>query len=106
MSKTIAPDEEDQINAGITADRDNVELSTQQIGQLRPASEILPDVVAAYQTGELKRSVGQRGIQKASTKQAISVRYSREVIEYFRATGKGWQTRMDDVLREYVEQHS
>lgn len=32
----------------------------------------------------------------------VSVRYSQEVIEYFRGTGDGWQVRMDEVLRRYV----
>jgi uncharacterized protein (DUF4415 family) len=33
------------------------------------------------------------------------VRYSPEVLAYFRATGAGWQTRMDEALRDYVAQH-
>jgi uncharacterized protein (DUF4415 family) len=32
----------------------------------------------------------------------VSVRYSSEVVEYFKSTGEGWQTRMDGVLRKYV----
>ena len=48
-----------------------------------------------------------RGRPKAeSTKQLVSVRYSPEVLAYFRATGEGWQARMDGVLRDYVAQHS
>ena len=39
-------------------------------------------------------------------KQLLSVRYSVEVIEYFRATGDGWQARMDSVLRQYVSEHA
>ncbi len=35
-------------------------------------------------------------------KQLVSVRYSSEVLEYFRGTGAGWQSRMDGALREYV----
>jgi uncharacterized protein (DUF4415 family) len=37
-----------------------------------------------------------------SSKQLVSVRYSPEVLAYFRSTGEGWQGRMDGVLREYV----
>ncbi len=40
--------------------------------------------------------------RSAATKQLLSVRYSPEVIEFFRATGEGWQSRMDGVLRAYV----
>ncbi|MEY4517377.1 MAG: hypothetical protein RL180_1723 [Pseudomonadota bacterium] len=42
----------------------------------------------------------------ARKKQLVSVRYSQEVIEYFKSTGDGWQARMDTVLRQYVARHS
>jgi uncharacterized protein (DUF4415 family) len=37
-----------------------------------------------------------------NTKQLVSIRYSPEVLEYFKATGEGWQSRIDGVLRQYV----
>ena len=46
-----------------------------------------------------------RGRPKSENKkQLLSVRYSVEVVEYFRSTGEGWQARMDSVLRQYVSQ--
>ena len=39
----------------------------------------------------------------ANKKQLISVRYSPEVISFFRSTGEGWQARMDGVLKRYIE---
>jgi uncharacterized protein (DUF4415 family) len=42
----------------------------------------------------------------ANPKQLVSVRYSPEVLEYFKSTGEGWQSRMDGVLRAYVTRHS
>ena len=48
-----------------------------------------------------------RGRPKSEkTKQLVSVRYSPEVLEYFKSTGEGWQSRMDSVLRNYVTRHS
>ena len=48
-----------------------------------------------------------RGRPKSgSAKQLVSVRYSPEVLAYFKSTGEGWQSRMDGVLREYVTRHS
>jgi len=35
-------------------------------------------------------------------KRLVSIRYSPEVLAYFKATGAGWQSRMDGVLKEYV----
>ncbi len=49
-----------------------------------------------------KRKPGQRGPQLAPTKQLVSVRYSPEVLEFFRATGAGWQSRMDEALKQWV----
>ena len=42
----------------------------------------------------------------ANAKQLVSVRYSPEVLEYFKGTGEGWQSRMDSVLRQYVTRRS
>jgi uncharacterized protein (DUF4415 family) len=42
----------------------------------------------------------------ANKKQLVSIRYSPEVINYFRASGAGWQARMDAVLKQYVETHA
>jgi len=48
-----------------------------------------------------------RGRPKSENKKLlVSVRYSPEVIAYFRSTGEGWQARMDGVLSEYVSKHA
>jgi uncharacterized protein (DUF4415 family) len=59
---------------------------------------------------QLKSMIPLRALRgrpkSASTKQLVSVRYSPEVLAYFKSTGEGWQSRMDRVLREYVTRHS
>ena len=52
-----------------------------------------------------KRRPGQRGVQVAPTKQLVSVRYSPEVLAFFKSGGVGWQTRMDDALKKWVATH-
>lgn len=49
-----------------------------------------------------RRKPGQRGLQRSPTKQLVSVRYSPEVLEYFKSEGSGWQTRMDEALKQWV----
>jgi uncharacterized protein (DUF4415 family) len=49
-----------------------------------------------------KRRVGQRGPQKKPTKEAVTLRLDRAVLAYFRATGEGWQTRLNDALKRVV----
>ena len=39
------------------------------------------------------------------TKERITIRLSRDVVMQFRATGEGWQTRMDVALRQYIAEH-
>ena len=48
-----------------------------------------------------------RGRPKSENKKMlVSIRYSPEVIAYFRGTGEGWQARMDGVLSEFVKEHA
>lgn len=49
-----------------------------------------------------KRKPGQRGPQVAPTKQLVSVRYSPEVLSFFKSSGTGWQSRMDEALKQWV----
>lgn len=44
-----------------------------------------------------------RGPQKAPVKKQVSLRLSPEVLEHFKATGKGWQTRIDETLKKAIE---
>jgi uncharacterized protein (DUF4415 family) len=77
------------------------EWTDEQFKRARPMAEMFPDLVEG-----LVRSRGQRGPQKSETKHRIGLRLDRAVVEYFRATGPGWQTRINDVLAEHVRKNS
>lgn len=47
----------------------------------------------------------RRGLQKAPTKERTTIRLSRDGLARFRATGRGWQTRIDTALREWLDTH-
>ena len=72
-----------QIKAAINSDADTYELSDDKMKKLRPIGRPKQDI----------------------TKQSVSIRLSPEVVSYFKATGKGWQTRIDDILKAYVNSH-
>jgi len=98
----LPSDEENaRIEAGIAADLDSPELDDEWFARARPAAEVLPPAVYAGLVA-MRRRPGERGPQKAPVKERISIRLSRDVADYFRATGEGWQTRIDDALRDYV----
>lgn len=65
------------------------------------------DAVKAYWESATVKHKGKvvrsgRGPQKAPIKERITIRLSHEVVEHFRATGEGWQTRMDEALKRVV----
>lgn len=61
-------------------------------------------VVAFWEKGEVRRP-GQRGPQRRPTKVSTTLRLSPEVVAYFKAQGRGWQTRIDEALKEWVAEH-
>ena len=81
-------EEDKAITAAALSDPDAQPLTPRQLKSMRPIQAV-------------------RGRPKSERKKLlVSVRYSQEVVEFFKSTGEGWQSRMDGVLRQYVEQHS
>lgn len=81
-----------------TPDAENPEWTAAEIRTAKPFAEMFPELAAQ----ELKRR--SRGPQKAPTKQLISLRVDADVLEKFRATGKGWQARMNATLAAHAPQ--
>ena len=48
----------------------------------------------------------RRGRPAGQTKASQTVRFDLDVLAAFKATGKGWQTRMNEALREWMKEHS
>jgi uncharacterized protein (DUF4415 family) len=80
------PEEDAAINAGIAADPDTYELSSAEFKQLKPVR-------------------GRGRPVSASRKELISIRYDAEVLDAFRSTGEGWQTRMNEALKDWLKTH-
>jgi uncharacterized protein (DUF4415 family) len=78
------------------------ELTSHDIAKMKSAEEVLPATLLDVLP---KRKRGQRGMQKNPTKLSLTMRYSPEVVLYFKSTGLGWQTRIDRALQEWIHQH-
>jgi len=78
-------------------DEDAPELTDAELGEMRPAAEILPADFYAMVT---KRPRGRP--KAAETKIPVTLRLDREVVEAFKRKGPGWQTRMNAALKEAV----
>ena len=79
------PDEDAAINAGIAADSDTYELPQAEFAQLR-----------------------RIGRPRATTplKVPTTIRFDADVLAALKASGKGWQTRVNEAMREWVKAHS
>lgn len=77
-------------------------------GEVGDLSEVDPSLFKPFSSlpSDLQAVLRGRGKQKEPTKISVTVRYSPEVLSAFKATGKGWQTRMDDALKEWLKEHS
>lgn len=76
------------------------ELTAADLRSFKAANTVLP--------AELQATLGMlsRGPQKAPTKVSTTIRLSSDVVQAFRATGDGWQTRVDAALKDWLKTHS
>lgn len=80
------PEEDAIITAAAMADPDCMPYTDEEWEKVKPSLRV----------GRPKAEV---------TKERITIRLSRDVVTQFRASGTGWQTRVDAALREYLATH-
>lgn len=80
-------------------DDENPELTEEWFSRATPFSG-LPESLQAVLSSRT------RGAQKAPTKERITIRLSPDVVAPFRATGDGWQTRLDAALKDWLKTHT
>lgn len=96
------PQEAAAINAGVAADPDNPEWTDEDFAKAKPAAEFFPPEAYASLLA-MKRP---RGRPKADeTKVFTAIRLDADVLATFKATGKGWQTRINAALRQFITEH-
>ena len=80
-----SPEEDAQITAAALTDPDNLPLTDEELQQFR-------------------RTRGRP--QGSGKKEQVTLRIDTEILEQFKATGNGWQTRLNEALRDWVnKQH-
>ncbi len=51
------------------------------------------------------RAIVRRGLKPVAPKAQLTIRVDREVLEWFRQQGSGYQTRINALMRAYMEAH-
>ncbi|ANN66610.1 BrnA antitoxin family protein [Bordetella bronchialis] len=77
------PDEDATIQRGIDADPDTMEFGS----------------------AEAKRAKRMGRPPLETAKISVTIRYDQDIVDAFRKTGDGWQTRMNAALREWLHEH-
>lgn len=70
---------------------DSPEATAEQLAQAKPFAEVFPELA--------EKTRRTRGPQKAPTKVSVTLRLDSDVVERFRASGKGWQSRINEILK-------
>ena len=72
---------------------DNPEWTKARLAKARPFREVFPDLAA---------SIRRDGVQVAPADEFVSLPLDSQVIEHFKGTGPGWETRINETLRKAI----
>jgi len=80
-------------------------LRRNQLAGIEPEDdEDSPDASSAMRETIARRRAGRPA--GSGSKEQVAIRFDKDVLEAFRATGRGWQTRMNDALKAWLKEHA
>jgi uncharacterized protein (DUF4415 family) len=87
-------------------------MNNASIGTTTPIDPDSPQTKASDWDGAVVKNggvvvghVNTQGANRKPAKEQVAIRYSPEVLAAFRATGAGWQTRMNEALKDWLKTH-
>lgn len=93
--------EDAKINAGMAADPDNPEWTDEDFARARPASEVLFEIFPPEVAAAMLKPRGSPRL--ANPKVHLNLRVDADIVEKLKSTGPGWQARVNEMLRAWVE---
>jgi uncharacterized protein (DUF4415 family) len=76
-----------------------------RLAALKDSDIVIDDEAPAWTPEMFARAVVKRGLAAPATKTLLSLRVDSDVVEWFRAQGRGYQSRMNALLRAYMQAH-
>ncbi|MBA3446729.1 MAG: BrnA antitoxin family protein [Pseudaminobacter sp.] len=73
---------------------DSPPATPEQLAQAKPFAKVFPELAE-----NMRKNLGGRPPLE-NPKQAVSIRLDQDVLAKFKATGPGWQSRINDVLKQ------
>ena len=77
-------------------------IQPEEYDELPELDDAFFERAALYDGAKLIRA----GRPVGSAKEQIAIRFDKDILTAFRATGRGWQTRMNDALKEWLKEHA
>ncbi|PQV50682.1 BrnA antitoxin family protein [Paraburkholderia sp. BL21I4N1] len=97
--------EDAALTKAAASDADNLPLTEAQLKRMRPAREALPALVGKPAAEALLKRRGRPATPIDQHKVRTTIRLDPDLIDAFKGTGDGWQSRMNDALREWASSH-
>ena len=72
---------------------------------LKDSDIVIDEDAPAWSPEMFARAIVKRGLETPRAKQLLSLRVDSDVVEWFRAQGRGYQSRMNALLRAYMDAH-
>lgn len=91
--RPLTAEEEAEVQRMIASDPDNPEATDEEMTQAKPFGEAFPELMES-----IKRSRGRPAVH--NPRQHVSLRLDPDVLEHYKAAGKGWQSKINDALRK------
>jgi uncharacterized protein (DUF4415 family) len=82
---------------------DNPPWGEAEFSRAQPAEEVLPELFSKSTVAKMIRPRGRPKSPNAKT--ALKLRIDPDIVNAYKAQGDGWQTRMNDALRDYAKSH-
>ena len=86
-------------------DEDAPEATAEWFQKARPASDVLPGLFGKSAAQALLKPKRGRPFA-AHPKEHVNIRLDADIVGAFKRTGSGWQTRLNDALREWLRTHA
>jgi uncharacterized protein (DUF4415 family) len=93
QTESLSDEEEAEIQRQIAADPDDFELTDEMAAKGKSFAEMFPELAE-----KMRRNMGGRP-RLDQPKKSVHLRLDQDVIDKFKATGPGWQTRINEALR-------
>ena len=87
------------------SDQDNPEWTRKDFSRAHPASQVLSELFSAETAADMLKPKRGRPLS-VQPKTHINIRLDADVVETFRASGHGWQSRMNTALKDWLKSHT